>query len=211
MPDHIGLFVLAALILAAVPGPDVFYITARGMDQGRRAAFVSVASTASGGIVLTVAAALGLSAVLESSALAFAIVKYLGAAYLIYLGIRRLFSREDDSPSHVRPPRTSLRRVFAQGFVIAVLNPKTALFFVAFLPQFINPSAGSIRLQLIVLGLILVGVGLCTDAVYAFASGTFGNWLLKRRGFARGQRYAAGGIYLALGVVAAVTRPARAG
>jgi threonine/homoserine/homoserine lactone efflux protein len=104
-----------------------------------------------------------------------------------------------------------LQRVFAQGFVIAVLNPKTALFFVAFVPQFVNPGHGSVRLQLIVLGLILVGIGLCTDTCYAILSGTFGNWLLKRKHYARAQRYLVGGTYLVLGVTAAITRPVRSG
>lgn len=210
MPDRLGVFMLAAAILTAIPGPDVLYITARGIDQGRLAAFVSSWSAALGGLVLTVAAALGLSAILESSATAFAIVKYLGAAYLIYLGVRRLIQHDaerlPESVSRVKP----LRRIFAQGFIIAVLNPKTALFFLAFVPQFVSPH-GSVRLQLIILGLILVAIGLCTDTCYALLSGTFGNWLLRRRHFARGQRYVSGGTYLALGITAAVTRPARAG
>jgi threonine/homoserine/homoserine lactone efflux protein len=210
VPDRIGVFMLAAFVLVVVPGPDVLYIIARGTDQGRLAGLVSAGSAALGGLVLTVAAALGLSAILESSALAFAIVKYLGAAYLIFLGLRRLF-KHDDAGSALGSERTTLWRVFAQGFVIAVLNPKTALFFVALLPQFVNPDHGSIRLQLVVLGLILVGIGLCTDTCYALLSGAFGNWLLRRGRFARGQRYVVGSTYLALGVAAAVTRPVRTG
>jgi threonine/homoserine/homoserine lactone efflux protein len=209
MPDRLGLFMLAAFVLVTVPGPDVLYITARGIDQGRLAGLVSAASAALGGLVLTVAAALGLSAVLESSAIAFAVVKYLGAGYLILLGLHRLFTKKEELVTPGGAVRTSLRRIFAQGFVIAVLNPKTALFFVAFLPQFVAPDHGSIRLQLLMLGTILVAIGLCTDTCYALLSGTFGNWLLRRKRFARGQRYAAGGTYLALGVAAALTRPVR--
>ena len=211
MPDRIGVFVVAALVLTTLPGPDVLYITARAIDQGRLAGFVSAWSAALGGLVLTLAAALGLSAILESSALAFTIIKYLGAGYLIFLGLRRLLKHDDDATSYPGPPRATLRRVFAQGFLIAVLNPKTALFFVAFLPQFVNPDRGSIRLQLIVLGLILVGVGLCTDTCYALLSGTFGHWLRRRAHFARGQRYVVGGTYLALGVTSAMSRPLRTG
>ncbi len=144
MPDRIGVFMLAALVLVAIPGPDVLYITARGMDQGRLAGLTSACSAALGGLVLTLAAALGLSTILESSALAFSIVKYLGAAYLVYLGIRRLLQRNHDITARVEAGRASLPRIFAQGFLIAVLNPKTALFFVAFLPQFVNPGNGSI-------------------------------------------------------------------
>lgn len=209
MPNRIGVFVLAALVLTTLPGPDVLYITARAIDQGRVAGLVSACSAALGGLVLTLGAGLGLSAILESSALAFAIVKYLGAAYLIALGLGRLLKRDDNATGYPAPVQASLRRVFAQGFLIAVLNPKTALFFVAFLPQFISPGRGSIRLQLIVLGLILVGVGLSTDTCYALLSGTFGNWLRRRTHFARGQRYVAGGTYLALGITSALSRPVR--
>ena len=210
MPDRIGVFMLAALVLVAVPGPDVLYITARGMDQGRLAGLTSAFSAALGGLVLTLAAALGLSTILESSALAFSIVKYLGAAYLIYLGIRRLLQRNHDITARVEAGRASLPRIFAQGFLIAVLNPKTALFFVAFLPQFVNPGNGSIAAQLVVLGVIFVAIGLCTDTCYALLSGTLGNRVIRRRGFALGQRYLVGGTYLALGIGAAVSHPARA-
>src|SRR2546430_12434257 len=147
MPDRIGVFMLAALVLVAVPGPDVLYITARGMDQGRLVGLTSAFSASLGGLVLTLAAALGLSTILESSALAFSIVKYLGAAYLIYLGIRRLLQPNHDITAQVEAGRASLPRIFAQGLLIAVLNPKTALFFVAFLPQFVNPGNGSIAFR----------------------------------------------------------------
>ncbi|TMF60528.1 MAG: LysE family translocator [Chloroflexi bacterium] len=210
MPDRIGVFMLAALVLVAIPGPDVLYITARGMDRGRLAGLISAWSAALGGLVLTLAAALGISTILESSALAFSAVKYLGAAYLIYLGMRRLLQRDENITAQVEAGRGSLRRVFAQGFLIAVLNPKTALFFVAFLPQFVNPGNGSIAFQLVLLGVIFVAIGLCTDTCYALVSGTVGNWLIRRRGFARGHRYLVGGTYLALGVGAAVSHPARA-
>ena len=205
MPDRIGVFMLAALVLVAIPGPDVLYITARGMDRGRLAGLISAWSAALGGLVLTLAAALGISTILESSALAFSAVKYLGAAYLIYLGMRRLLQRDENITAQVEAGRGSLRRIFAQGFLIAVLNPKTALFFVAFLPQFVNPGSGSIALQLLVLGVIFVAIGLCTDTCYALLSGTLGDWVSRRKSFARGQRYLVGGTYLALGVGAAVT------
>jgi len=201
---------LAALVLVAVPGPDVLYIMARGIDQGRMAGVISAWSAAAGGLVLTAATALGLSPILESSALAFAIVKYLGAAYLIYLGLRRLL-KHDEGSSGLRQPRRRLLRVFGQGFAIAVLNPKTALFFVALLPQFVDPDHGSVPLQIVVLGLVLVGIGLCTDTCYALLSGSLRKRLVPRGRFARGQRYAVSGTYLALGVAAALTRPARSG
>jgi threonine/homoserine/homoserine lactone efflux protein len=211
MPDRIGVFMVAALILVAVPGPDVLYIAARAIDQGRLAGMVSALSAALGGLVLTAAAVLGLSAVLESSALAFAVIKYLGAAYLLYLGVRRLLTQDEEETDMEPAQRMSLRRVFGQGFLIAVLNPKTALFFVAVLPQFVSPQHDTIRLQLVLLGLILVAIGFCSDTCYALLSGTIGGWLARRRGFTHGRRYAVGGTYLLLGAIAALTRPVRTG
>lgn len=210
MPDNIEFFMLATLVVVAIPGPDVLYITARGIDQGRVAGLVSALSCASGGLILTLGVVLGLSAILESSAIAFAIVKYLGAAYLVCLGVSRLVKHDNEGAGQPGFGHSSLRRVFAQGFLVAVLNPKTALFFLAFLPQFVNPAHGSIRLQLLVLGLIFVGIGLCTDTCYAILSGGLGSWLLRRKRLARGQRYLVGSTYLALGVMAAMTRPVRA-
>ncbi|SRR6266571_6697852 len=210
MPDNLPVFMLAVLILVAVPGPDVLYITARGIDQGKIAAVLSACSCALGGLVLTLAGALGLSAVLESSAVAFAAVKYVGAAYLVILGAMRLLrSDREGVPQQVDggPP---LSQVFAQGFMVSVLNPKTALFFAAFLPQFVNPAAGSIRIQLILLGLILVGMGLCTDMCYALLSGSLGQRFLRYRFFSGPRRYLTGGTYLVLGLAAAITRPLRA-
>ena len=179
MPDRFGIFVLASLVLVAIPGPDVFYITARGFDQGRRAALVSVLSAAIGGLVLTIGVAVGLATVLESMPFASVVAKYLGAAYLVYLGLRRMLAGRVAVSSEQTPPRAPQRRIFIQGFVIALSNPKTALFFLAILPQFVNPVAGSIWLQLVVFGVTFVTIGLCTDSCYALLSGTFGNWLRK--------------------------------
>ena len=152
---NLPVFLLAALILLLTPGPAVLYIIARSMDQGRLAGFVSVLSIESGNAVHVLAATLGLSALLMSSALAFSIVKYLGAAYLIYLGIRRLLSR-DQGHEIARLQKQSLRRIYSQGVLVATLNPKTALFFLAFLPQFVDPSTGSITLQFLTLGGLFV-------------------------------------------------------
>ncbi|HSD83688.1 MAG TPA: LysE family translocator, partial [Anaerolineae bacterium] len=143
---NLPVFLLAALILLLTPGPAVLYIVARSLDQGRLAGLVSVLSIEVGNSVHVLAAALGLSALLLSSALAFSVVKYLGAAYLIYLGLRRLLSRDAAQPTATLQ-RQSLRRIFRQGVVVAVLNPKTALFFLAFLPQFVDPARGSAAAQ----------------------------------------------------------------
>ncbi|MCP3896909.1 LysE family translocator, partial [Moraxella sp.] len=134
---NLSIFLLAALILLLTPGPAVLYIVARSLDQGRLAGFVSVLSIEVGNFVHVLAATLGLSAILVSSALAFSIVKYMGAVYLIYLGMCRLFARETAHQSKTFQ-RQSLRRIFRQGVLVAILNPKTALFFFAFLPQFVD-------------------------------------------------------------------------
>ena len=189
------------LVLLLIPGPSVLYITTQSIDQGRKAGLVSVFGNALGSAILAACAAAGLSAILASSAVTFNIVKYLGAAYLFYLGIIRLFSNDDRIPTLVQ--RKSLLQIFIQGTFVAVLNPKTALFLLAFLPQFVDVSRGYIWEQTLLLGLTLVGLGICTDSIYALLAGTVGNWLKQRGNLQRGQRYLTGGIYLALGVVSA--------
>ena len=201
---NLPLFLLAALILLVTPGPAVLYIVARSLDQGRLAGFVSVLSIEVGNSVHVLAASLGLSAILVSSALAFSVVKYLGAAYLIYLGVRRVLSREAAyRPGTFR--RQPLRRIFRQGVLVAVLNPKTALFFFAFLPQFIDSSKGSVTLQLLTLGCFFVLMAICTDGLYALLAGTVGQWLKGTRPFLMVERYVIGGVYMGLGVMAALT------
>jgi threonine/homoserine/homoserine lactone efflux protein len=153
------------------------------------------------------AATLGLSAILLSSALAFTIVKYLGAAYLIYLGIRRLLARGDDHEI-ARVQRQSLRRIFSQGVLVAALNPKTALFFLAFLPQFVDPSAGSVTLQLLTLGGLFLMMAVVTDGIYALLASTAGGWLKRNRSFLRTERYVVGSVYIGLGVTAALAEGA---
>src|SRR5688572_21021917 len=157
------LFVTAALALILTPGPVVVYVVTRSLNQGRKAGLVSVLGLELGNLVHVLAAALGLSALLLSSAVAFNLVKYLGAAYLIYLGIQKL--RAKDTLSEQAPPPDSLRRIFFQGIVVAILNPKTALFFFAFLPQFVNPAAGNVALQVLVLGAIMLSLATLSDTV----------------------------------------------
>lgn len=201
---NLPVFLLAALILLLTPGPAVLYIIARSMDQGRLAGFVSVLSIEVGNSFHVLAATLGLSAVLLSSALAFTIVKYLGAAYLIYLGIRRLLSRaqKHEISAFQQQP---LRRIFSQGVLVAALNPKTALFFLAFLPQFVNPSGGSVTLQLLMLGGLFVMMAIVTDGIYALLASSAGGWLKKNRSFLRAERYVVGSVYVGLGLTAALT------
>ncbi len=196
-----GLFVIAALVLLLIPGPAVLYITTRSVDQGRMAGLVSVFGIELGNLILAVSTAAGLSAILDSSVVAFNIVKYLGAVYLIYLGIRRLLSNEDHAPTVVQ--RKPLSHIFIQGTCVAVLNPKTALFFLALLPQFTDVSRGGIWQQTLLLGLTFVGLGICTDSMYALLSGTAGNWLRQKGVLQGGQQYVSGGIYITLGAVCA--------
>jgi len=200
----LSVFLLAALILLLTPGPAVLYIVARSLDQGRLAGFVSVLSIEVGNFIHVLAATLGLSAILVSSALAFSIVKYLGAAYLIFLGVHRLLtSKEAHQPLTVQ--RQSLGRIFRQGVLVAILNPKTALFFFAFLPQFVDASKGSITLQLLTLGCLFVLMAVVTDGLYALLAGTAGQWLKGTRSFLRVERYVVGSVYIGLGVAAALT------
>src|ERR1044071_4984621 len=159
-------FLGASLALLLIPGPAVLYITARSANQGRLAGLVSVLAIETANFLQAVAATLGLSAILLSSALAFDVVKYLGAAYLIYLGIRKLFAREEKVENETIK-QESLARIYWQGFAINLLNPKTALFYFAFLPQFVDPARGNVTTQTLMLGAIFVGMAFVTDSLYA--------------------------------------------
>jgi threonine/homoserine/homoserine lactone efflux protein len=202
-----ALFVAAALVLLVVPGPSVLYIVARSIEGGRTAGLVSVLGVQTGAILHIAFATLGLSAILASSAVAFSVVKWLGAAYLVWLGLRQIFGRDEgDDEVAVGPARLS--RVFSQGVLVNTLNPKTALFFLAFLPQFVDPSRGAAWTQILLLGATFVILALCSDGLYALLSGTAGGWLrrkMKGASFRRGQRFISGGILIALGAVAAVS------
>ncbi|MDQ4049944.1 MAG: LysE family translocator, partial [Actinomycetota bacterium] len=167
MPDSHSLLVFAAasLALIAVPGPSVVYIVTRGIGQGRRAGMVSMLGIEAGALVHVAAAAVGLSAVLASSATAFTIVKYAGVAYLVYLGVRKW--REHSDEALPAPEPAGSPRLFLEGVLVNVLNPKTALFFLAFLPQFLDPARGAVALQALVLGGVFVVLAVLTDSVYA--------------------------------------------
>lgn len=201
--NTIGVFAAAVVVFAVVPGPAVFYIVTRSMSQGRRAGVVSAASIASGNSVHVVAATVGLSALLASSAAAFSVVKYAGAAYLIYLGVKALRARRGTAAGP-EVATQSLWRVFREGWIVAVLNPKAALFFLAFLPQFVDPARGSTASQLVVLGLLLVVITATSDTCYALLTGSASSWLRSRAHLLRRGRLVTGGAYIALGVTAAV-------
>lgn len=202
--SQLYLFIFAALVLLLVPGPAVFYIVARSVSQGRPAGLASVLGIETASLVHTTAAALGLSAILLSSALAFETIKYLGAAYLIYLGVRKLLTREQESGDQVTES-ASLLRIYSQGVMVNLLNPKTALFFFAFLPQFVNPSRGNIGIQALLLGVLFVGMATITDGTYALLSSSVADRIRGSQGFATGQRYFAGLVYVGLGLTTALT------
>ena len=190
---------LASLALAVVPGPAVLYIVAQSVDQGRFAGLVSALGIGVGGLVHVVAATIGLSSLLASSATAFTIVKYAGACYLILLGIRRLMTREQLEDDVARTPRPR-RRLFVDGVVVNVLNPKTALFFLAFLPQFVDPDSGAASLQILALGLLFVAIALCSDSLWALAAGTLGSWLRRSRWYLGVKRWVTGTVFVGLGL-----------
>jgi len=202
-PDstQVWFFCLAALALLAIPGPAVLYIVVQSAEQGRRVGLASVAGIHLGTLVHVVAATVGLSALIVTSAVAFSIVKYAGAAYLIYLGLRKLL--EWTPPVAGKRRAEPLRRAFARGAVVNVLNPKTALFFLAFLPQFVDADRGAVWSQALVLGLAFVALGLLSDSVYALAAGTAAS-VLRRR--ASALRYGSGLVYVGLGATAAFAK-----
>ena len=202
--SQLSFFMGATLALLLVPGPAVLYITARSANQGRLAGLVSVLAIETANFLQAVAATLGLSAILLSSALAFDVVKYLGAGYLIYLGVRKLLVREEgEEDAQVQPE--SLSSIYWQGFAVNILNPKTALFFFAFLPQFVDPSRGDATLQTLLLGALFVGMAVITDSLYALLASSLAEKLRGSRGFRKGQRYFAGLVYLGLGITTALT------
>ena len=207
LPTHSQLlfFVTTAAILLAIPGPAVLYIVGRSIGQGRNAGLVSALGIGVGTLIHTAAAAVGLSALLVSSATAFSVVKYLGAAYLVYLGVQRLRSKESLAAASdgVAPPMT-LARVFSQGIVVNVLNPKTALFFFAFLPQFIDPARGHVATQILSLGILFAGMGTTSDCLWALFSGSVAGWLRNSQRWMRNERYVSGGILISLGLATAL-------
>lgn len=202
--SQLSLFIAASLALLLVPGPAVLYITARSANQGRLAGIVSVLAIETANFLQAVAATLGLSAILLSSALAFDLVKYLGAGYLIYLGIRKLLVPDEKTESG-EIKSESLSRIYWQGFLINLLNPKTALFFFAFLPQFVNPARGNVTAQTLLLGVVFVSLAIVTDSLYALLASSLADRLRGNRHYLKGQRYFAGFVYVGLGITTALT------
>jgi threonine/homoserine/homoserine lactone efflux protein len=203
-PTKFLLFVGVAWALILAPGPDMLYVITRGVTQGRRAGMLSALGVICGILVHTTAAAFGLTLILQTSALAFLIVKYLGAIYLIYLGIK---SWGDKSTFNLETSFSdvNMRKIFWQGVLSNVLNPKIAIFFLAFLPQFVDKGSSDVTLQMVILGLTFAGFGLCFLLAVGYSSGTIGAWLIHRPHYAQLLQRFAGGILIALGVRLALT------
>jgi threonine/homoserine/homoserine lactone efflux protein len=212
MPElhAIALFAAAALALLVIPGPSVLYIVTRSIEQGRTAGLVSVLGVHTGTLFHVAAAAFGISAILVRSAVLYTGVKWAGAAYLIFLGIRRIATRAattDDVVVEAKP----LKKLYLDGVVVNTLNPKTALFFFAFLPQFVDRDH-NVTVQVLFFGALFVLLGFCSDGTYALVASHLGSWLKTSRVFRGVERYVAGTIFVTLGVTAALagSRPSTA-
>ena len=204
----VELFAVAAFALIIIPGPAVLYIVSQSVGQGRAGGLAAVLGVEIGAFVHVAGAALGVSAILASSATAFSVLKLAGGAYLIVLGIRRLLER--DSESQLVTGRTRpLGAIFRQGVIVNALNPKTALFFLAFLPQFVDPDKGHVGLQAAVLGVVWVLIATVCDTVWAIGSGSLVGLLRTSARARRIERRASGGILIGLGVLATLAHPAK--
>lgn len=206
IPDRSSMvvFISAALVLLAIPGPAVMYVVGRSIGLGRSAGFVSALGIGVGTCIHVAAAAVGLSALLMSSAVAFGAVKYLGAAYLVFLGVQKL-RREESLELTGSGARVKLSRVFGQGVIVNVLNPKTALFFFAFLPQFVDASRGPVAPQILFLGLLFATMGVVSDSLWGIFAGTVAERLSGNARWTRAQRYVSGGMLISLGLATAVS------
>lgn len=204
-----AVFLATGMALLAIPGPAVLYVVTRSIEMGRRGGLASVAGITTATVTHVALATAGLSSLVLASTVAFDAVKYVGAAYLLFLGLRRLLGRGLEQPAADTAPRTR-RRAYAQGVVVNLTNPKTIVFVFAFLPQFVDPHARHVWLQVLVLGLSFALLGCLSDSVWALAAGTVADRLRGTKRIARVQRWLGGGTLVGLGVLAAVWSPGRA-
>ncbi len=207
-PSTYAIFVVTALAILAIPGPAVLYVVIRSIEQGRRAGLESVLGITTGTVVHVTLATVGLSELVLASKVAFDAVRYAGAAYLIYLGVRRLLSRRVEEDPTRRAPR-SRRDLYTQGLIVNLLNPKTIVFIFAFIPQFVDVNAGHIWLQIMLLGLTFAGLGLATDSLYAVVASKAADRLRGTPAIARVERWFGGSVLIGLGVAAALVAPHR--
>jgi threonine/homoserine/homoserine lactone efflux protein len=202
-PATLGAFALAATALILLPGPAMLFLVSRGIGQGRRLAFASTLGIEAATATMVLLTAFGLSALITSSVIAFSVVKYAGALYLVFLAIREFRSRGHFSLQ--ARSVTGARRAFLDAYLVGISNPKTAVFFLAFFPQFVHPAAGPVWSQVLVLGAVFVTIGLVFDSGYALSAGTVGSWLRRHPRALERQKFVSGGIFLAMGGVAALT------
>jgi threonine/homoserine/homoserine lactone efflux protein len=195
------LFAGASLALLAIPGPAVIYVVTRSLDQGRAAGMVSMLGVETGTFAYALAAAAGLTGLIAASETGFTVVRYAGAAYLIYLGVRKLLEHEEAEVSS----GSARSRLYLKGMVIQLLNPKIAIFFLAFLPQFVDSSRGPIAVQILVLGTIFTLLAVLSDGAYVLLAGAVGRWLRTGRHARRRLARLSGGVYIGLGVTAALS------
>ena len=203
-PTRFALFIGISWALIIAPGPDMFYVITRGMAHGRKAGMLSAIGVVCGILVHTTASALGLTLVIQSSVFAFLLVKYVGAAYLLFLGVKTFRDKSTFSPHSPTSTMNSIR-LFWQGVLSNVLNPKIAIFFLAFLPQFVDQASSHIALQMVFLGLTFAVMGLCFLLVVGYSSGAFGGWLMRRPHYTQYLQRLAGGILISLGISLAFT------
>jgi threonine/homoserine/homoserine lactone efflux protein len=204
MPDGstLLLFVGASLALLAIPGPAVIYVVTRSLDQGRTAGIVSMLGVETGTFAYALAAAAGLTGLIAASVTAFTVVKYVGAAYLVYLGVRKLLERPEEEPEILVTGRS---RLFLKGLLVQLLNPKIAIFFVAFLPQFVHSSRGPVAVQILVLGTLFTLLAILSDGAYVLLAGAVGSWLRTGRRARSWLARFSGGVYIGLGLTAALS------
>ena len=203
--EHFWVFAFTALLLNLTPGNDMLYVMARSTSQGSKAGIISSLGVMAGCMVHMIAAVAGLSAIIAKSATAFDIIKYIGAAYLIYLGVQSLLDKNNSLKINPAVPKLSFRKIFWQGVITNVLNPKVALFFLAFLPQFINVKEGNPAMQILFLGIWFNIGGTIVNIVVSLLFGKIGHWLGKSQGFIQWQKKITGGILIALGIKVALS------
>lgn len=197
--SNLAVFFVASWTLIITPGPDIIYVVTRGVSQGRKAGLVSAAGVTLGILVHTTFAAFGLAVILRTSSMAFLTVKWAGAGYLMYLGIKSI-KNGGDFTLNCDKPKDGLGTIFIQGVLSNVLNPKVALFFLAFLPQFVSPGYGGTTLQMFCLGLTFAFFGLLFLVVLGYFSGDLGSWLSGRPGFTEKIHWVTGGVLFSLGL-----------
>ena len=198
MFDHYPLFIAACVALVLTPGPNLLYLISRTLCQGRRAGMVSLAGTTSGFVVHALAAALGLSAVLVAVPVLFDVVRFAGAAYLLWLAFEALRSRDAGLFTPRPLPREPASKLFRTGVLTTILNPKVALFYLALFPQFVDPAHGSVLVQSLLLAVTQIVIAAFGDSLFVLGAAGAAGWLARRPAWGAVQRYVQGGVFAAI-------------